>query len=186
MTRRRWCGLASRLARTSWTWPTTSPGSARCQDRKPAQAGSAGSLCRGIDRARSGGVARAFGQGSSDVTSLSAWLSLGSANPPSRGLVTTLLAPLGRPAPAGGRWFTQLVTAEASDGRRLRFGSWPAPVPKAGLRIGARRLPLRFYVGFDRGYLTLGLRLGGCFVSRSASAPCAKPMHVPQWVHKPA
>jgi hypothetical protein len=94
-----------------------------------------------------------------DVTALSAWLSIGSANPPSRGLLTTLLAPLGRPAPRGGRWFTQLVTLETSEGRRLRFGSWPAPVPKAGLRIGARRLPLRFYVGFDRAPMTLALRL---------------------------
>jgi NAD(P)-dependent dehydrogenase (short-subunit alcohol dehydrogenase family) len=97
--------------------------------------------------------------GRADVASLSAWLSLGSANPPSRGLVAALLAPLGRPAPGGGRWFTQLVTTTSSDGRRLRFGSWPAPVPKAGLRLGARRVPLRFYVGFDRRYLTLALRL---------------------------
>jgi hypothetical protein len=94
-----------------------------------------------------------------DVTALSAWLSIGSANPPSRGLLTTLLAPLGRPGPRGGRWFTQLVTMETSEGRRLRFGSWPAPVPKAGLRLGARRVPLRFYVGFDRRSLTLALRL---------------------------
>jgi NAD(P)-dependent dehydrogenase (short-subunit alcohol dehydrogenase family) len=94
-----------------------------------------------------------------DVASLSAWLSLGSANPPSRGLVTTLLAPLGRPAPGGGRCFTQLVSADTADGRRLHFGAWPAPVPKAGLRLGARRVPLRFYVGFDRAYLTLALRL---------------------------
>jgi len=94
-----------------------------------------------------------------DVASLSAWLSLGSGNPPSRGLVATLLAPLGRPAPGGGRWFTQLVTTTAFDGRRLHFGSWPAPVSEAGLRLGAKRVPLRFYVGFDRAYLTLALRL---------------------------
>jgi hypothetical protein len=97
--------------------------------------------------------------GRADVASLSAWLSLGSANPPSRGLLMTLLAPLGRPAPGGGRWFTQLATCDTYDGRRLSFGSWPAPVPEAGLRLGARRLPLRFYVGFDRRTLTLALRL---------------------------
>jgi hypothetical protein len=32
-------------------------------------------------------------------------------------------------------------------------------VPQAGLRLGARRVPLRFYTGFDRRWLTLALRL---------------------------
>ncbi len=94
-----------------------------------------------------------------DIVSLSAWLSLGSANPPSRGLVTTLLAPLGRRMPGGGRCFTRLESAELSDGRRLSFGDWPAPVPPAGLRLGTRRLPLRFHAGFDRRGLTRALRL---------------------------
>jgi hypothetical protein len=90
------------------------------------------------------------------VASLSAWLSLGSANPPSRGLLTGLLAPLGRPAPEGGRWFTRIEHVTTSDGRRLSFGAWPAP---AALRLGARRVPLRFHAGFDRRWLTLALRL---------------------------
>jgi hypothetical protein len=94
-----------------------------------------------------------------DVATLSALLSLGSANPPTRALVTSLLAPLGRRAPGGGRWFTRLVSAETSDGRKLSAGAWPAPVPPAGLRLGDRRVPLRFYAGFDRRWLTLALRL---------------------------
>ena len=94
-----------------------------------------------------------------DVISLSAWLSLGSANPPSRGLLTALLAPLGRHAPDGSRWFTRVEATTTSDGRRLSFGSWPAPIPEAGLRLGGRRVPLRFFVGFDRRALTLALRL---------------------------
>ncbi len=93
------------------------------------------------------------------VASLSAWLSLGSANPPSRGLMAALLAPLGRRMPAGGRCFTRLSNAELSDGRRLSFGEWPAPVPQAGLRLGARRVSLHFYAGFDRRWLTRALRL---------------------------
>ena len=97
--------------------------------------------------------------GRSDVASLSALLSLGSANPPTRALMTSLLAPLGRRAPGGGRWFTELVVAETSDGRKLAAGAWPAPVPQGGLRLGARRVPLRFYAGFDRRSLTLALRL---------------------------
>lgn len=97
--------------------------------------------------------------GRGDVASLSALLSLGSANRPTRALLTALLAPLGRHAPGGGRWFTQLVSAETSGGRRITAGAFPAPVPQAGLRLGSRRVPLRFYTGFDRRFLTLALRL---------------------------
>jgi hypothetical protein len=91
-----------------------------------------------------------------EVASLSGWLSLGSANPPSRGLVTSLLAPLGRHAPGGGRWFTRVESRASADGRRLSFGSWPAP---ATLALGARRVPFRFHAGFDRRALTLALRV---------------------------
>jgi Saccharopine dehydrogenase NADP binding domain len=102
----------------------------------------------------------------SDVASLSALLSLGSANPPTRALLTALLAPLGRRAPGGGRWFTQLVSAEALGGRKLSAGAWPVPVPQAGLRLGSRRVPLRFYAGFDRRFLTLALRLAAPLLGR--------------------
>jgi len=101
-----------------------------------------------------------------DVAAVSVLLSMGTANPPSRGLVAGLLAPLGRPAPTGGRWFTKLTRAEISDGRRLAYGAWPAPFPSAGVPIGSRRVPIRFYVGFDRLWVTAGLRLAAPIVGR--------------------
>jgi hypothetical protein len=101
-----------------------------------------------------------------DIASVSALLSMGTANPPSRGLVAGLLTPLGRPAPGGGRWFTQLVRAESSDGRRLAFGAWPAPFPDGRMRLGTRRVPLRFSAGFDRLWVTAGLRLAAPLVGR--------------------
>lgn len=106
----------------------------------------------------------------SEVAALSALLSLGSANPPSRGLLAGLLAPLGRPIPGGARCFTQLVSAETRDGRRLTAGNWPAPVPRAGLRLGTRRVPLRFHAGFDRRFLTYALRLAAPWLGRLPAA----------------
>jgi hypothetical protein len=104
--------------------------------------------------------------GRDDVAALSAFLSMGSANPPSRGLLAGLLAPLGRPRPGGGRWFTQRQHATISDGRLLRFGAWPAPLPRGGLAIGKRRVPLHFYAGFDRAWLTSALRLAAPLLGR--------------------
>jgi hypothetical protein len=101
-----------------------------------------------------------------EVGSVSALLSMGTANPPSRGLVAGLLTPLGRPAPDGERWFTRLVRARISDGRELSFGAWPAPFPPEGMRLGARRVPIRFYAGFDRRFVTAGLRLAAPLVAR--------------------
>jgi hypothetical protein len=101
-----------------------------------------------------------------DVASVSAWLSMGSANPPSRGLLAGLLAPLGRPAPGGGRWFGQRLRAEISDGRRLAFGPWPAPFPPSGMRLGTRRVPIRFHAGFDRRWVTAALCLAAPLVGR--------------------
>jgi len=85
-----------------------------------------------------------------DVAQLSAWLSLGSRNPPSRGLLAGMLRPIGRPMPEGGRAFRRLERFDLNDGRRLVFGSVPAPFPSPGVRVGGRSLPLRFRVGFDR------------------------------------
>jgi NAD(P)-dependent dehydrogenase (short-subunit alcohol dehydrogenase family) len=101
-----------------------------------------------------------------DVASVSAFLSMGSANPPSRGLLAGLLTPLGRAAPGGARWFTKLVRAGISDGRQLCFGAWPAPFPPDGMRLGARRVPVRFHAGFDRRWLTAALRLAAPLVGR--------------------
>lgn len=95
-----------------------------------------------------------------DVSRVSAWLSMGSANPASRGLVAGLLGPLGRPLPDGARAFTSLEAFEVDangragrGGRTLRFGRFPAPYPSRGLRLGDRRVPVRFYAGFDRGWV---------------------------------
>jgi len=104
--------------------------------------------------------------GRAEVASVSAFLSMGTANPPSRGLLAGLLGPLGRGAPGGGRWFTRLVAAEISDGRRLWFGAWPAPFPEGRMWLGARRVPLRFHAGFDRRALTAGLRAAAPLVGR--------------------
>ena len=101
-----------------------------------------------------------------EVASIDAWLSMGTRNPVSRGLLVGLLAPLGRPAPGGTRWFTRTEQAETRDGRRLRFGSYPAPFPTRGLRLGARRVPVRFRVGFDRAPVTRGLALGAHVLGR--------------------
>jgi hypothetical protein len=101
-----------------------------------------------------------------EVAEVAALLSLGSANPPSRGLLAGLLAPLGRRMPQGGRCFDALARAEASDGRRLVGGRWPAAVPQAGLRVGARRVPLGFWVGFDRRALVLALRVAAPVLGR--------------------
>jgi hypothetical protein len=104
--------------------------------------------------------------GRDDIASLSAFLSMGSANPPSRGLLAGLLAPVGRPRPGGGRWFTKREHAVISDGRQLRFGAWPAPVPRGGLAVGKRRVPLHFHAGFDRAWLTAALQLAAPLLGR--------------------
>lgn len=91
-----------------------------------------------------------------DVAALSAWLSMGSRNPVSRGLLTGLLAPLGRPDAEGRRWFTRLARLE-TDGRRLAFGRYPIALPDAGMPMAVRRVPVRLHVGFDRAALTAAL-----------------------------
>lgn len=89
-----------------------------------------------------------------NVAAVSAWLSLGSRNPASRGLLTGLLAPVGRKGPSGRRYFTGTATLQTSEGRSLRFGTYPAPFPAKGLRVGERRVPVSLRVGFDRAWLT--------------------------------
>jgi hypothetical protein len=91
------------------------------------------------------------------VAAVSAWLSLGSRNPVSRGLLAGLLGPLGRKGPDGRRYFTRTALLETSEGRSLRFGSYPAPFPGKGLRLGERRVPVSLRVGFDRSWLTRAL-----------------------------
>jgi len=91
----------------------------------------------------------------SDVVAVSAFLSLGSANPVSRGLLAGLIQPLGRPLPRGpGKAFGSLAPARTSDGQSLLVAPYPAPWPAHGMRIGSRHVAARFYVGFDRAWMT--------------------------------
>jgi len=110
--------------------------------------------------------------GQAPVARVEVWLSLGSANPLSRGLATGLLGPLGQPRPDGRRWFSRLEALRSRDGRVRRYGGYPAAFPSRGLRLGARRVPVTFHVGFDRAWLGRGLVLAGRLLGRlPAGAP---------------
>lgn len=84
------------------------------------------------------------------VARIDAWLSMGSANAVSAALLEGLLAPLGRLAPDGARYFGQVETREIGD-RRLRFGRHPAALADVPV-------PVRLHVGFDRAPLVFALR----------------------------
>jgi hypothetical protein len=101
------------------------------------------------------GFARAPG-----LAAVDAWLSLGTGNRPSAGLLQGLLRPLGRPAPEGGRWFDTLLWHRV-DGRVLAFGRYPSGFAGERVRAGEREVPLRFHTGFERGALVAALRLAG-------------------------
>ncbi len=96
---------------------------------------------------------------SPQVARVEAWLSMGSANPVSAGLLAGLLAPLGRPRPDEGRWFERTRPMGVA-GRTLRFGDYPHPWPE-GLPLAGRRVSASFHVGFDRAWLTRALSAGG-------------------------
>lgn len=128
-------------------------------------------------------LAHGFGPG---VAAVEAWLSIGSANPASPGLLYGLLRPLGRRDPDGTRYFGALHRHHVSDGRLLGFGRHPAAFVNGGLAVeqGRRRVPARFYTGFDRGPFGAGLvaaapllgRLGDRALRRlcRAGAPAAR------------
>lgn len=90
------------------------------------------------------------------VAKLAVFLSMGSRNPVSRGLIAGLIAPIGRPGPDG-RWFSRLQSHETLDGRKLSFGRYPIAVPDSRLPVGSRSVPVRFHMGFDRGWINRGL-----------------------------
>ena len=100
------------------------------------------------------------------VERVEARLSMGSRNPVTRALLTGMMAPLGREGPNGARWFRDLAPYETGDGRRLLFGSYPAPFPQRGMRMAGRRLPVRFSMGFDRGWVNRLLAFGAGFLGR--------------------
>lgn len=79
-------------------------------------------------------------------------LSMGSRNRPSRGLLYSLLRPLGRALPEDpeARAFRSLTTRTLTSGVRRRYGRFPCP----DLGLGC---PVRFWSGFDRGVLVWAL-----------------------------
>ncbi len=91
-----------------------------------------------------------------DVVSVDAFLAMASKSPGSRALLTGLALPLGRPGPSG-RWYLRTERVETSAGRRIRGGRYPTAFPAGGIRIGQRRVPFRFYMGFDRAWISLAL-----------------------------
>jgi len=97
---------------------------------------------------------------------IDAWLSMGSANAVSAALLDGLLAPLGRTAPDGARYFGKVETREIGD-RRLRFGRHPAG-------LGGAPLPVRLYVGFDRAPLVFALRAVAPGLGRLSEATVAR------------
>lgn len=107
-----------------------------------------------------GVFARAFSRSprAAEIARVSAYLSVGSDNPISAALLASLLAPLGRPLPEGGRCFAELRALRVGDGRTLRFGAYPAAFTAGSVEIAARAVPARFAFGFDRAALTALLR----------------------------
>ena len=93
-----------------------------------------------------------------EIARVSVYLSVGSANPVSAGLLASLLAPLGRALPGAARCFGSLRALRTSAGRTLRFGSYPAAFEHGALILGARSVPVHFAFGFDRAALTALLR----------------------------
>jgi len=115
-----------------------------------------------------GVLARAFASSprAHEIARVSAYLSVGSGNPVSAGLLASLLAPLGRALPDGAPCFAELRAVAAGDGRTLRFGAYPAPFAEQRTAIGARLVPVRFFFGFDRAALTALLQLAAPALAR--------------------
>lgn len=101
----------------------------------------------------------------SEVAGLRVYLGVGSKNPVTRALLVSLLLPMGRKH-SGGRWFGELVQHELLDGSELSFGPYPAPFSDAQLTMGRRAIPIRFHMGFDRGWLNRVLALAAPILGR--------------------
>lgn len=98
-----------------------------------------------------------------DVARVEAHLSLGSRNPVSFGLLYGLLRPLGAAGPDGAAWFRKLERYEFVDGLVRSFGSYPIALGE-GVALGERRVPVRLFVGFDRGFVNRILAEAARFV----------------------
>lgn len=87
------------------------------------------------------------------VLSAQIFLSMGSDNPASAGLIYSLLRPLGRPLPSTptlDAW-QERATRRLTSGHKRVYGSYPCPALDLGV-------PTRFWSGFDRGLLWYPLR----------------------------
>jgi hypothetical protein len=88
------------------------------------------------------------------------FLSMGSANRLTPGLLASLTLPLGvrLHSPDGGVSYRQLRRRHLHGlGPRL-FGRYPSPFDEQGLNLGDRRVPGRFWVGLDRSWIVHALR----------------------------
>lgn len=155
--------------------------SARAAAAKHGAAAKGVVVCTGASTipGSAGVLARAFESTTrvEQIARVSVYLSVGSRNPVSAGLLASLLAPLGRPLPEGGHAFLRLIALRASDGRALRFGAYPAAFPGGAVAIGTRAVPARFFFGFDRAALSALLRLAAPALARlprEAIAPLAR------------
>lgn len=91
-----------------------------------------------------------------------AWLSMGSRNRVSAGLLFGLLRPMGRPLEGGAVCFGR-VESRVLAGRTLRFGRHPCAV--AGTRL---------HVGFDRALLVRALHRAAPLLARASDASLAR------------
>jgi hypothetical protein len=88
------------------------------------------------------------------------FLSMGSANRLTPGLLASLTLPLGvrLHSPDGCVSYRQLRRRHLHGlGWRL-FGRYPSPFDAQGLNLGNRRVPARFWVGLDRSWIVYALR----------------------------
>jgi uncharacterized protein YbjT (DUF2867 family) len=108
-----------------------------------------------------------------EVVRVEAHLSLGSRNPVSFGLLYGLLRPLGAPGAEGVRWFRALRRFEFADGLRRSFGAYPIALGE-GVALGDRRVPVRLFVGFDRGFVNLALAQAARVVPRLEARTLAR------------
>lgn len=99
------------------------------------------------------------------LASFAVFLNLGSRNPVSKGLLGGLLAPLGRPLEGGERCFRRLSRRRHDDGVTRYYGAYPIPF-REGITVGGQVYPVRFFTGFDRYYLNLGLCGAGFVLAR--------------------
>jgi hypothetical protein len=88
------------------------------------------------------------------------YLSMGSANRLTPGLLASLTLPLGvrLQSPDGGVSYRRLRRRHLRGlGPRL-FGRYPSPFDERGLNLGNRRVSARFWVGLDRSWIVYALR----------------------------